>query len=614
MVVGFLGVRALVIENELAEQEIQRRLEATADDVELGIRQELLEWQRTVELWTPDSANWPERLRVAAAEPGQIAVLREIDGRVRVFPGGQVPYELESVKSAPVLSGSLWARAETAELRDKEYVRALALYRRLLAEADEGQRQAVLHRLARCARKAGRELEARSWFRQLAKAAPVRIGTLPSDLLARYEIASTEADLLALYEDLVAGRWELDKVSYYFYSASIRERLHSPETVRKLREVEEKKLALGEAAERFLDEPVADHDGPHFLVFQSQEPLTAIVLSESFVRSVLLPAALRSLSGRDVLVAVSDHNGNSLYGGDPPEGAPTVMRSVSSAGLIGQIRAWLRDSTALYENANRRRNLYLGIFGGILGLLVFGGYLTLHTARAEMAMAQLKSDFVSTVSHEFRSPLTGVHQLAEMLRDGRVPDEGKRRQYYEMIVNETQRLRRLVENVLDFSRIEEGRKKYTFEAFDPAGWLRELAGEFQGEVAARGFQVETEIPETLPVMEGDREALGTAVRNLLDNAVKYSGDSKTVWLASSGNGSGLSISVRDQGVGIEEEDRAQIFDRFYRSNSIQGTVKGVGLGLNLVRSIVAAHGGTVGVESRPGGGSEFTIRLRTGNS
>jgi signal transduction histidine kinase len=253
------------------------------------------------------------------------------------------------------------------------------------------------------------------------------------------------------------------------------------------------------------------------------------------------------------------------------------------------------------------------MLGVIIALLLFGGYFTVRTLRTELAVAQLKSDFVSTVSHEFRSPLAGINQLGEMLRDGRVKDEPTRQRYYEMIVRESQRLRRLVENVLDFSRMEEGRKRYRLEPFEPAPWLRQLSGDFQEEVASAGFQVQATVPEDLPVLVGDREALTTAVHNLLDNAAKYSRNSKTLWLEASANGDGLSVTVRDRGVGISEQDKPHIFEKFYRGGGdLKQQVKGAGLGLNLVRHIVTAHGGSVDFESQEGQGSAFTVHLKAG--
>jgi signal transduction histidine kinase len=191
-----------------------------------------------------------------------------------------------------------------------------------------------------------------------------------------------------------------------------------------------------------------------------------------------------------------------------------------------------------------------------------------------------------------------------------VPGAERQRRYHKMILQESERLGRLVENLLDFSRMEEGRKEYRLAPLSTSAWLRELVGNFQSEITENGISIVANIPEVLPAISADAEALGCAVHNLLDNAVKYSPGSKTVWLdASAGNGS-VTISVRDQGVGIAEPDRKHIFDKFYRvGGEISLKVKGAGLGLSLVRHIVAAHGGAIECESRVGEGSEFAIRI-----
>ena len=181
-----------------------------------------------------------------------------------------------------------------------------------------------------------------------------------------------------------------------------------------------------------------------------------------------------------------------------------------------------------------------------------------------------------------------------------------------MIVAETQRLRRLVENVLDFARMEDGRRQYRFEPVEPAEWLREMAEDFRTEVRGAGFSLNAEIPEELPAIVADRETLTTAVHNLLDNAVKYSGDANVVKLTASADSEGISISVRDDGVGIRKEDQPRIFEKFFRGGGeVARQVKGVGLGLNLVQHIVVAHGGSVSFHSKEGKGTTFTIRLKT---
>jgi signal transduction histidine kinase len=174
-------------------------------------------------------------------------------------------------------------------------------------------------------------------------------------------------------------------------------------------------------------------------------------------------------------VTLSTPGGQILAGEAASGREPAGAYRLESASFPLRLQVRSKDPAALYAGVTRRQNLYLAMLAVLVLLLGFGGYFTIQALRNELAVAQMKSDFVSTVSHEFRSPLAGINQLGEMLRDGRVEDENRRQEYYGMIVAESQRLRRLVENVLDFARMEDGRKQYRFEAVEPAGWLREIA-------------------------------------------------------------------------------------------------------------------------------------------
>jgi two-component system, OmpR family, phosphate regulon sensor histidine kinase PhoR len=214
---------------------------------------------------------------------------------------------------------------------------------------------------------------------------------------------------------------------------------------------------------------------------------------------------------------------------------------------------------------------------------------------------------VATVSHEFRSPLTGIRQLAELLDSGIVHADNRRREYYRLIVQESDRLTHLVENLLDFSRLEANRKQYRMEeAIDASTWLADTAA------ATRNARLSADIPAGLPSVRGDREALASAVVNLVDNAIKYSPPDSPVRLAAQSVNGRLSISVTDWGPGIALEEQGRIFDRFYRGcGDLTRRVKGAGIGLSLVKRIIEDHGGNVSVASCPDEGSTFTIELKT---
>jgi signal transduction histidine kinase len=228
-------------------------------------------------------------------------------------------------------------------------------------------------------------------------------------------------------------------------------------------------------------------------------------------------------------------------------------------------------------------------------------------------VARLQADFVAAVSHEFRTPLTAVRQLAELLVKGRVSSDARRQQFYETLLYESERLQRLVDGLLNFGRMEAGQMRYRFESVDPETFVREIVSDFEREVAGRGYRIELHGDGSLPPIRADRESLARVFWNLLDNAVKYSPENRTVWvdLANAGPASRrLAVRVRDQGIGIPAAEQKEIFRKFVRGTaSKDASIQGTGVGLAMARQIVAAHGGDIFVESQLGEGSVFTVLL-----
>jgi signal transduction histidine kinase len=223
----------------------------------------------------------------------------------------------------------------------------------------------------------------------------------------------------------------------------------------------------------------------------------------------------------------------------------------------------------------------------------------------------MKSDFVSNVSHELRTPLASIRVFGEFLKLGRVNEQDKMQEYGEYIETESRRLTQLINNILDFSKIESGQKTYHFEQTNVESLVADTLKTFEVVLEQNGFTVNWERPpRPLPMVVIDPDAIAQAFINLLDNAVKYSGDSKEIGVKLSETGDTVMISVIDHGVGIASEERAKVFEKFYRvGNCMVHDVKGSGLGLSIVKHIIEAHDGRVSVESEPGRGSAFMISL-----
>lgn len=262
-----------------------------------------------------------------------------------------------------------------------------------------------------------------------------------------------------------------------------------------------------------------------------------------------------------------------------------------------------------WARANFAFNVALSVV--LAAVLVGGIVLALGAAGRAVRLSEVKSDFVSNVSHELRTPLASIRVFAELLRLGRVPSADKVQEYGEYIEAESRRLSRLIDNILDFSRIESGRKEYQFVLADLREVVAATVKTFDAHLRHSGFRVALEgLDQPLPKVSIDADAIGQALHNLLDNAVKYSGDAKEIAVRLGRDGDFLVLSVQDHGIGIPRGEQEKIFDRFHRvGTALVHEVKGSGLGLSIVRHIVQVHGGRVSVASGPGAGSAFTIRL-----
>jgi signal transduction histidine kinase len=347
--------------------------------------------------------------------------------------------------------------------------------------------------------------------------------------------------------------------------------------------------------------------------------VAGMVLDEDYFRRTLLPEIIAEAlpaffpggAGREMVVEVRDRRDHTVFSTDPGyAGAYELERPLRFVftdwrlGLVGRHPTpgdWARGNFAL--------NLGLSLL--LAAVLLGGVILALRTAARQMHLSQMKSDFVSNVSHELRTPLASVRVFGELLRLGRVRDPAKVREYGEYIENESRRLTQLINNLLDFSRIESGRKSYRQEPADLAELVRDTVRTFEVRLRQSGFRLSYRGPESeLPRLRLDPSAIVHSFANLLDNALKYSGDGREIEVRLRRRGGWAVLSVRDWGVGIPRDEQEKIFDRFHRvSTGLVHDVKGSGLGLAIVRHVVEAHGGRVEVESRSGQGSTFSILL-----
>jgi signal transduction histidine kinase len=250
------------------------------------------------------------------------------------------------------------------------------------------------------------------------------------------------------------------------------------------------------------------------------------------------------------------------------------------------------------------KNIFFWSILALLVILFIGSGLIVRTIIHEVNLLNLKSEFIASVSHEFKTPLTSIGAILERLMDGEVKDPQKIQEYYKILSHDTDRVKRLVKNVLDFTKIEEGKREYKPAPIDIVKWVCQEVESFEKENRITGIKVAIEVENDTLSVYVDEEAISQAFHNILDNAAKFSGPEKQIDVRVGCKQNFVEIAVQDRGIGIPESEKNKIFDKFYRgkqASSVSPT--GTGLGLTLVKHIMDAHGGDVIVQSRPGEGS-----------
>jgi signal transduction histidine kinase len=312
----------------------------------------------------------------------------------------------------------------------------------------------------------------------------------------------------------------------------------------------------------------------------------------------------------NLVVSVRDPEGKLVFATEDVEG----QRDETSAPLTWVFKDWRvgirsRDYTAeQFARSNFAVNVALTFV--LAAVLVGGVALALRTASRELKLSQMKSDFVSNVSHELKTPLASIRLFGELMRLGRVSGEDKVKEYGAFIDAESRRLTQLITNILDSSRIESGRKVYARDDVELGALVTEVLKSFEVIVRHQGYQVRFQPPAERITVAGDFSSLAQVVHNLVDNAIKYSPAGSAIDLSLDKHRGQARLQVRDQGIGIDSSEQQKIFERFHRvSTGLLHEVRGSGLGLSIVKHVVEAHGGRIDLESAPGKGSTFTLLL-----
>jgi len=348
--------------------------------------------------------------------------------------------------------------------------------------------------------------------------------------------------------------------------------------------------------------------------------LGIVAFDEDYLRKSFFPALVKDvLSGKSTVLR-ADANLPVMMIHAPRDSAPWVASADWDGGSPEEERRFADvfpdlilaikyQGTTIADIGSRFLRYNYIVLAALSVLMVGGIWLTYRNVSREMNLARLKSDFVANVSHELRTPLALIRLYAETLELGRLTAKEKYQEYFRIIREESERLTALINNILDFSRIEAGRKEYEFKETDLAELVRSTLDSYRFQIEQNGFTFEENISVDIPPVTVDREAIARSLLNLVNNALKYSKDQKYIAVSLHRTNGQVNLEVRDHGIGIPPNEQEKIFEKFYRcGDPLVHNIKGSGLGLSLVRHIARAHGGDVLVESTEKG-SKFTIAL-----
>lgn len=639
---GWFGLRSFERDRAVTAQRVRDQLDNSADLIAAEIRQSLAETEeRLTRLSLLPADAVQDAAREYAKGLGQDALVMVFEPEaVRAYPAGRLLY-FPALAVSEDLSTQPFAAGEMLEFRSRDYAGAAAYFGDL-ARAYEGNdemiRAGALLRLARNQRKAGELNVALLTYQKLADLGSVTIGEWPAELVARHARCdllqqlgrSTELDLEAqrLMADLHAGRWELTRSAYLHFTTEVKEWIGGTVPLASSNATPAA-LSLAAGADALWANwqqdrrtqslssgrtNIVSHERPVFLLWRgTSDQVVALAAGPKFLEGHIV-APLRSLLERQgVSVLLADGEGRTLVPTATTTGAESesVLRTISDTRLPWMLRVVSTDFEAdLAQVSTRSRLLFAGL--GFLALLAAAGaYFSARAMSREIEVARLQSDFVAAVSHEFRTPLTSLRQFTDLLADDRASTAADRERYYAALRRGTRRLSHLVENLLDFGRIEADFQGFIREPLRSKEWAERVVAEFRQEVDETGYDIQFEwTGSEEALIQADAAALGRALWNLLDNAVKYSRTSRTITVKGEVNGKQLIVSVRDWGIGIPADELRQIFQKFVRGSPRLGhSVKGTGLGLALVDEIVRNHGGEVKVESTVDEGSTFSLIL-----
>jgi signal transduction histidine kinase len=555
--------------------------------------------------------------------------------------------------------------AESVEHTRKNYARAAALFRRCVQSAPSKPHQAkAMEGLGRCLLAARKNEEAAQVYTdlsadlgQLLNAAGHPYGVIAAFQLHEIRRRQQKEEeslriLLDAYRGIHEGRWLLNLAAHDFFSSEIEADFEKRLDTEKFSDLYKSWRAIQAQPSPYLEALLfsdflsreviptleerlkltrltGEGRAGRFIVTQEEDfrlvsyaALPGLQLEKVFfggycwdldaLKSALLPGILEGMMKDTGLIfqIVEENKRDAATTRNVQLSGDAVTLSLRQFPLPWKLLVTQPELEDLERTAVRETFLYGLLLGVVVVLMVMGAILIVRDISREAETTRLKTEFVHNISHELKTPLTLIRLYGETLQRKDDLEDGEKREAYEIITKESERLSHLINNVLDFSRIEMGRKEFNFKTGSLAGTVAETLESYRYHLEKKGFAFKEEISRDIPDMTFDEEAVASVLVNLLSNAMKFSPERKEVTVRLFRDDGNAVLQVEDKGIGIPQKDLTKIFERFYRSkHEVVAETRGSGLGLTIVQHIVEAHGGRIQASSEPGAGSTFSIIL-----
>jgi len=574
----------------------------------------------------------------------------------------------EATASSPLSSEQTerLERAQGLEFNQKNFSEAAVLYKQIFSYAKNRDIQArMLNNIARCYTKLGNYNQAIQNYSRICQDYPesTTSSSLPLILIARIQIyrccksAGAHEEFLknslSLYRDLLQRQNNLNADQFSVYSSMVEKDISEfisdnsedfegkdyRQEFAALKDLHQnmdtewqvvkhlKNSILPELQQRFIQQDTIPSnpfrhsktiDQKDYLVITAAFPhegaedgfgLLGIKVNEDYLLNHEVNSILEDFPfSQDASLSISTLSGRILSEHGDSSAKLSTMTSYFDDNFPPWRVEFFSSGTKGSGVMNVRRSYYFWTILTVLVLMTFGTVLVVRTITHEMEVLRIKSDFVSSVSHEFKTPITSIKVLIERLQQGKVKSSHKKKEYYSIISKDADKLNSMVRNILDFSKVEEGRKEFVFQESDVAQLVKDEIENFKQVKIYAGIRIDLQIFPDIPRIYVDRDSFYLALDNLLENAFKFSLEKKEIWVEVKKDAENARVDVKDKGMGIPSGEMDKIFDKFYQGkNAAQQSIRGTGLGLALVKHTVEAHGGKVSVESKVGRGSTFSL-------